>query len=130
MSEGIRAFARMAAVTFATTAALAGCGLTSNAPAPPAPGSGQIQHIVFLVKENRTFDNYFGTFPGADGATTGTISTGQVLSLGVTPDAIPRDMGHTWVAANGAIDYGKTDHFDLITNGGNCTVNGDYLCLT
>src|SRR6476660_7563712 len=26
-----------------------------------------IKHIVFLVKENRTFDNYFGKYPGADG---------------------------------------------------------------
>jgi hypothetical protein len=98
--------------------------------AKPADFQSAIQHIVFIVKENRSFDQMFGTFPGADGATTGTIFTGQVLSLGVTPDAIPRDMGHTWVAANGAIDYGKMDHFDLIANGGNCTVNGDYFCLT
>src|SRR5262249_61033128 len=27
-----------------------------------------IDHIVIIVKENHTFDNYFGTFPGADGA--------------------------------------------------------------
>lgn len=27
-----------------------------------------IQHIVILVKENHGFDNYFGTFPGAEGA--------------------------------------------------------------
>lgn len=26
-----------------------------------------IQHVVVIVKENHTFDNYFGTFPGADG---------------------------------------------------------------
>src|SRR5712692_3450408 len=38
-------------------------------------GLRRIQHIVFIVKENRTFDNYFGTFPGADGATTGMIHT-------------------------------------------------------
>jgi phospholipase C len=30
-------------------------------------GLDKIKHIVFIVKENRTFDNYFGTFPGADG---------------------------------------------------------------
>ncbi|HKA56823.1 MAG TPA: alkaline phosphatase family protein [Candidatus Binatia bacterium] len=30
--------------------------------------AGQIKHIVIIVKENHTFDNYFGTFPGADGA--------------------------------------------------------------
>ncbi len=28
-----------------------------------------IEHIVIIVKENHTFDNYFGTFPGANGAT-------------------------------------------------------------
>src|SRR5216683_8194463 len=26
-----------------------------------------IDHVVIIVKENHTFDNYFGTFPGADG---------------------------------------------------------------
>jgi len=28
-----------------------------------------IDHVVIIVKENHTFDNYFGTFPGANGAT-------------------------------------------------------------
>lgn len=27
-----------------------------------------IQHVVILFKENHAFDNYFGTFPGANGA--------------------------------------------------------------
>ena len=26
-----------------------------------------IEHVVIIVKENHTFDNYFGTFPGATG---------------------------------------------------------------
>jgi len=26
-----------------------------------------IEHVVIIVKENHTFDNYFGTLPGADG---------------------------------------------------------------
>ncbi len=30
-----------------------------------------IQHVVIMVQENRSFDNLFATFPGADGATTG-----------------------------------------------------------
>src|SRR5216684_7243013 len=42
----------------------------------PRPGGGSsggavpgpIQHVVFLIKENHCFDNYFGTFPGANGA--------------------------------------------------------------
>lgn len=28
---------------------------------------GPIQHVVILFQENHTFDNYFGTFPGANG---------------------------------------------------------------
>ena len=28
-----------------------------------------IEHVVIIVKENHSFDNYFGTFPGANGAT-------------------------------------------------------------
>jgi len=27
-----------------------------------------IEHVVIIVKENHCFDNYFGTFPGANGA--------------------------------------------------------------
>lgn len=27
----------------------------------------QIKHVVIIFKENHTFDNYFGTFPGANG---------------------------------------------------------------
>src|ERR1700736_3709761 len=45
-------------------------------PAPrPAPNPGpapipnnKIQHVVIIVKENHAFDNYFGRFPGVDGA--------------------------------------------------------------
>jgi phospholipase C len=29
--------------------------------------AGQIDHVVIIVKENHSFDNYFGTFPGAEG---------------------------------------------------------------
>jgi phospholipase C len=90
-------------------------------------GLDKIQHIVFVIKENRTFDNYFGTFAGADGATTGFISTGQSVPLGHTPDRTPRDLGHRRGAAVLAIDGGKMDAFDLIYRG---NVDGDYLSYT
>jgi phospholipase C len=35
--------------------------------AAPAAGSQVLQHLIFIVQENRSFDSYFGTFPGADG---------------------------------------------------------------
>ena len=30
-------------------------------------GIHKIQHVVMIVQENRSFDSYFGTYPGADG---------------------------------------------------------------
>jgi hypothetical protein len=30
-------------------------------------GAHDIQHVVVIMMENRSFDSYFGTFPGADG---------------------------------------------------------------
>ena len=97
----------------------------------PAPSdfNSAIQHIVFIMKENHTFDNYFGKFPGANGATSGPISTGQVLNLGHMPDNGARNINHGWGPAATAMDYGKMDQFDLIT-GPACNVNGDYLCMT
>ncbi|HEY2803498.1 MAG TPA: alkaline phosphatase family protein [Actinomycetota bacterium] len=38
-------------------------GLSSSAP----PGLAKLDHLIFVVQENRSFDHYFGTFPGADG---------------------------------------------------------------
>ena len=32
-----------------------------------ADGTSKIQHIIFIVQENHSFDNYFGTYPGANG---------------------------------------------------------------
>lgn len=81
---------------------------------PPVGNMQVIEHIVFVIKENRTFDNYFGTFPGADGATSGTISTGRVIPLGHTPDQFPYDICHAWQCAILAIDGGKMDKFNLI----------------
>ncbi len=90
-------------------------------------GIDEIQHIVFLIKENRSFDTYFGTFPGANGATTGVISSGQVIPLYPTPDRTLHDIGHSWNAAHTSMDNGLMDQYDLIPDG---TVNGDYQAYT
>ena len=39
-------------------------------PIDPAVGIRNLDHLVFVVQENRSFDHYFGTFPGADGIPT------------------------------------------------------------
>src|SRR5204863_4787004 len=38
-------------------------------PAVQAAGGGihKIKHVVIIMQENRSFDSYFGTYPGADG---------------------------------------------------------------
>jgi phospholipase C len=90
-------------------------------PTSPSPVSsdvlafqGTIEHIVFILKENRSFDNFFGTFPGADGATSGPISTGEMMSLGHSPNVMPHDIGHDWGSAHTAMNAGRMDRFDLV----------------
>ena len=39
----------------------------SNNPQTSPTGIQKIKHIVIIMQENRSFDSYFGTFPGADG---------------------------------------------------------------
>jgi phospholipase C len=36
-------------------------------PHTPPTGIHKIQHVVIIMQENRSFDSYFGTYPGADG---------------------------------------------------------------
>jgi len=59
----------------------AACGPTSshasraagNPPPRPHPahlaqaGIHKIKHVIVVMQENRSFDTYFGTYPGADG---------------------------------------------------------------
>lgn len=81
-----------------------------STPTRPDP----IQHIVILVKENRSFDNYFGTFPGADGTRTGKTSDGQTVPLLHTPDHTLIDINHAGDAAKVAVNGGKMNGFDKL----------------
>jgi phospholipase C len=110
-------------ITTAPIDAAVPTGVTAQIP----PGLNKINHIVFLIKENRTFDTYFGTFPGANGTTHGMISTGQVIPLGHTADRTAHDLGHSWTSSLSAIDNGKMDQFNLIPDG---NVNGDLASMT
>ena len=60
---------RAALVLLAMPLVLAGCvvpGVSKNATDLPV-GIEKIQHVVIIMQENRSFDSYFGTYPGADG---------------------------------------------------------------
>jgi phospholipase C len=73
-----------------------------------------IKHIIIIDKENHSFDNMFGRFPGADGATQATTSDGQVVPLGHTPDHTLLDLAHAGDSATLAINNGKMNKFDLL----------------
>jgi phospholipase C len=44
-------------------------------------GAGKITHIVYIVQENRSFDNLFQGYPGANTVSKGKISTGESVEL-------------------------------------------------
>jgi phospholipase C len=78
---------------------------------PTTHASSPIQHIIIMDKENRTFDNLFGTFPGANGATTYKDPNGNVHPLNHQPNKLSNDISHTHNAAIRAYDNGKMDKF-------------------
>ncbi len=84
-----------------------------SAMAAPLP-SNPIKHIVIMVKENRTFDSMFGTFPGADGATTYKDPNGKIHKLNHQPDQLVFDIDHVHAAYLTAYDHGKMDGFSKI----------------
>ena len=82
---------------------------------PPAKDGKYFKHVVILVQENRTLDNLFATFPGADGTTTGKTHTGATIPLVKAPLAsrLAPYSAHTpyWLT-----DYndGRMNGFDLV----------------
>jgi phospholipase C len=73
-----------------------------------------ISHIVFMIKENRSFDSMFGTFPGADGATTYPDPQGKIHPLNHQSDQVWNDIDHTHPGYVKAFDNGKLDKFSLL----------------
>jgi phospholipase C len=90
-------------------------------PPPPAalPPTVPIDHVIFIVKENRTFDHYFGTYPGADGATTGTTIDGRTVPLQPAQDVMSAAITHGFWSGLFSIDGGRMDGFNTIVGGEN-----------
>ena len=55
------------ALVFVSVAGLLVAASSSAASAGPQ-GIHKIKHVVVIMQENRSFDSYFGTFPGARGS--------------------------------------------------------------
>ena len=79
-----------------------------------------IEHVVFVIKENRSFNHYFATYPGAVGTTTGSTIRcshercvpGPSVRLTRAADVLPHDIGHCFLCGMIAIDGGRMDGFN------------------
>lgn len=60
---------RLALVAAVLLAAGGTCTQPQENPPSGGPGAGldKVEHLIFIVQENRSFDHYFGTYPGAEG---------------------------------------------------------------
>jgi phospholipase C len=102
-----------------------GGGNGGQAPGAIVPGENPIEHVIFLVKENRTFDHYFGTYPGADGATEGgTLECsdagcvpGDTIPLKPAPYIQPHDITHGFSSGLYSINGGAMNGFNIIGSG-------------
>jgi phospholipase C len=95
------------------TATAAAIGPVS--PQQPVTGIQKIQHVVIIMQENRSFDSYFGTYPGADGIPTG-VCLPDPYNGGCRPlfhDTADHNQGgpHGAGPAIADIDGGKMDGF-------------------
>lgn len=100
---------RLVATACVLGALLAGAQAPLSAQISPR---SPIRHVIVIVKENHTFDNYFGQFPEADGIRT-------VSCEGRTqPPPVPADRApapdNSFEAAHIAYDRGRMDRFDLV----------------
>ena len=102
----------------------AACSGGSKTPAASTraapPGIHKIRHIIVIQQENRSFDSYFGTFPGADGIPVqdgkrSVCAPDPATRTCVAPFVDHRDVNgggpHNAVNARADIDGGKMDGF-------------------
>jgi phospholipase C len=90
-------------------------------PAPDAALSGRyIKHIIVMIQENRSFNNFFATYPGAQGATTAkmiVMTNGhrriETVKLAKVNLLYEIDISHDWHDFKRAYDGGKLDGFSL-----------------
>ena len=76
-------------------------------------GAGKITHVVYIVQENRSFDNLFQGYPGADTVAYGKSSNGQRIKLEAVSLSRDYDIDHSaeamFAACNGTGTLPGTD---------------------
>jgi phospholipase C len=86
----------------------------------PTRLSDKIKHIIVIMQENRSFDTYFGTYPGADGipmqngvptVCSNDPQTNQCIKPYHNPEDVNSGGPHAAASATADIDSGKMDGF-------------------
>ncbi|HEY1868674.1 MAG TPA: alkaline phosphatase family protein [Candidatus Cybelea sp.] len=122
--------------------AIAGCGSSLPYMQNGAPvrtlhqiGAGKIEHVVYIVQENRSFDNLFQGYPGADTQSFGYNSKGKKIELQPVSLSTQYVIDHSASAMFAACDgTGKipgtkcrNDGFDLEESFGGPRTNPEYV---
>jgi phospholipase C len=92
-------------LAFGLASLLAACSSVSQPSVPmthlfgignlQATGAGKIKHVVYIVQENRSFDDLFQGYPGADTVSSGKSSTGKTIALVPISLAKEYDLDHS-----------------------------------
>lgn len=112
--ERARARVFLVAVAVLVAAIVSGIATRATPSSAATPNASPIQHVVVVMLENHSFDNYFGTFPGANGIPTNVCLPQATSASCVTPyhvTALQGDLPHVYPAAVWDIDNGRMDGF-------------------
>jgi phospholipase C len=85
----------------------------SPSPQPSPTGSPGVQHVVIIIQENRSVDDLFNGFPGADTAQAGQTHDGSTVRLTQRSLAAPGDAEHSHGAWVTDWNSGGMNGFDL-----------------
>jgi phospholipase C len=115
----------------AAAAGLAGCAMGGALPymqngaalrSLNDTGAGKITHIVYIVQENRSFDNMFQGYPGANTVSSGKDSYGKTIKLTPEPLGSDYEIDHSASAMFAACNGPKNQ-----LPGTHCRMNGFNL---
>lgn len=85
---------------------------TYGTPIPKLDTRWPVDRVIYLMMENRSFDNLFGRFPGANGARTGNLD-GTQIPLRHCTEWLPGDLPHDRVSWEEDFNGGAMDGFDI-----------------
>src|ERR1700743_3822180 len=129
-----RELLRLGAATFVAELAslgVDGCGSGSNTSPSPSPACSKltdIEHVVILIQENRSFDHYFGSYRGVRGFSDPSMAYQQPnpanttsppfgallpfhLDTATTNAACTHDITHDWVSQHQSWNNGAMNGF-------------------